>query len=67
MGPLGTGLREALAGRRFDGLRWIQDFFFPYEMHIPPQICGDCGTFVSAEPLFSKRFMMVAGSWKEPV
>lgn len=38
-----------------------------YEMHIQPQIRGDCRAFVSAEPLFSLRFMIVAGSWQELV
>lgn len=38
-----------------------------YEMHIRPQISGDCRAFVSAEALFSSRFMIVAGSWQELV
>ena len=32
-----------------------------------PQISGDCRAFVSAEALFSSRFMIVAGSWQELV
>lgn len=36
-------------------------------MHIQPQINGDYRAFVSAEALFSFRFMIVVGSWQEPV
>ncbi len=36
-------------------------------MHIQLQISGDCRAFVSAEALFSSRFMIVAGSWQELV
>lgn len=37
------------------------------EMHIHPQISGDCRAFVSAEALFSSRFMIVVGSWQQLV